>query len=288
MIYPKLSSYQFKNKFLYGVHKEEGMADLSKYFPWGSLKEAISAGGLNSLVEFSTKAEVTHDEFILKIPILDPEKIICVGVNFPNRNAEYNDGSDIPTYMSLFPRFGSSFVGHNESIIKPYESAQLDYEGEIAIIIGKKGRRISQNNAYKHIAALTLCNEGTVRDWTKHGKFNVTQGKNWDKSGSIGPWLIPFYDESQIENIKITTKINGEIRQQDVTSNMIFSVKQQIEYISTFTTLYPGDIIVTGTPTGSGARLNPPVFLKQGDVVEVSADGIGVLRNKIVDEKKIV
>ena len=287
-MYPKLSSYQFKNKFLYGVCKEDGMADLSKFFPWKSLKEAISEGGLNSLVEFSEKAKITHNEFIFKAPILEPEKIICVGVNFLNRNAEYKDGSNTPVYMSLFQRFRRSFVGHDEVIINPFETSQLDYEGEIAIIIGKKGRRIPEENAYEHIAALTLCNEGTVRDWTKHGKFNVTQGKNWDKSGSMGPWLIPFYKESQIENIKITTKVNGQIRQQDHTSNMIFSIKKQIEYISTFTTLVPGDIIVTGTPTGSGARLDPPVFLKEGDVVEVLADGLGVLRNKIEDEKKIV
>jgi len=169
-------------------------------------------------------------------------------------------------------------------LIRPPESSQLDYEGEIAVVIGKTGRRILEKNAYDHIVAITLCNEGTIRDWTRHGKFNVTQGKNWDNSGSMGPWIIPFYESSQLDDIKLTTKVNGEKRQEDITSNMIFSIKKQISYISTFTTLVPGDIIVTGTPTGSGARLDPPVFLKPGDVVEVFAEGIGTLINHIDDE----
>ena len=140
-------------------------------------------------------------------------------------------------------------------------------------------------NAYKHIAALTLCNEGTIRDWVRHAKFNVTQGKNWDKSGAIGPCIVPFIHDSQLDNARIITRVNGEVRQDDILSNMVFPVRREIEYISTFMTLEPGDIIVTGTPTGSGARLDPPQYLKPGDVVEVEVDGIGILRNTVEDEK---
>jgi len=149
---------------------------------------------------------------------------------------------------------------------------------------GKSGRRIAEADALSHIAALSLCNEGTIRDWVRHAKFNVTQGKNFDRSGSIGPWLVPFTDESQIADIRLETRVNGEVRQSDRTSRMIFSFRKIIAYVSTFTTLVPGDIIVTGTPTGAGARFDPPIWLKPGDVIEVEADGIGILRNTVEDE----
>jgi 2-keto-4-pentenoate hydratase/2-oxohepta-3-ene-1,7-dioic acid hydratase in catechol pathway len=135
-----------------------------------------------------------------------------------------------------------------------------------------------------HIAGISLCNEGTLRDWVRHAKFNVTQGKNFDSSGAIGPWMVAYKDESQIADIRLTTKVNGELRQEDRTSRMMFDFRYIINYISTFTTLAPGDIIVTGTPTGSGARLDPPVYLKPGDIIEVEAEGIGCLRNSVVDE----
>ena len=161
----------------------------------------------------------------------------------------------------------------------------LDYEGEVAIVIGKAGRRIAQKDAYDHIAALTLCNEGTIRDWVRHAKFNVTQGKNWDCSGAIGPWLVPFRDASLSWTMRGSiTRVNGEVRQDDVLSRMMHPIRREIEYISTFMTLQPGDIIVTGTPTGSGARLDPPQYLAPGDVVEVEVNGIGTLRNTVEDE----
>ena len=153
------------------------------------------------------------------------------------------------------------------------------------MIIGTGGHHIPEADALDHIAALTLCNEGTLRDWVRHAKFNVTQGKNFDRSGALGPWLVPFTHPAQITDIRLQTRVNGEIRQDDRTSRMIFPVARQIAYISTFTTLVPGDIIVTGTPTGAGARLDPPQFLKPGDVVEVEADGIGILRNTVQDEE---
>src|ERR1700740_1112348 len=151
------------------------------------------------------------------------------------------------------------------------------------MVMGKACRHISERTALDHIAAVTLCNEGTIRDWLRHAKFNVTQGKNFDSTGSLGPWLIPYVAEAQIADIRLTTRVNGEIRQDDRTSRRIFSFRYLINDTSTFPTLVPGDIIVTGTPTGAGARFDPPRYLKPGDVIEVEAEGIGTLRNGVVD-----
>ena len=283
----KFSTIRSNDAQLYGAVTDTGFISLSQEFPqWPTLKDVIACQGLAMLSTAAKSSAVTHPNgsFTYQMPIANGEKIICVGVNFPDRNAEYKDGTQAPANMSLFPRFSRGFVGHDQALIRPPESHQLDYEGEIAIVIGKSGRRISQADAYGHIAAITLCNEGTIRDWVRHAKFNVTQGKNWDKSGAMGPWLVSFTDASQLDNVRLTTHVNGELRQEDKTSRMIFSIRRQIEYISTFTTLMPGDIIVTGTPTGAGARFDPPIYLKPGDVVEVSAEGIGTLRNTIEDE----
>jgi 2-keto-4-pentenoate hydratase/2-oxohepta-3-ene-1,7-dioic acid hydratase in catechol pathway len=271
----------------WGVTAPGGVLSLSDRFPqWRSLRGVIEAKGIPTVLAAAQGQPASHAEgrFALDIPVPDAEKIICVGVNFPDRNAEYKDGQDAPPNMSLFPRFARSFTGAGQPLIRPPESVQLDYEGEIAVVIGKPGRRIPEADALSHIAALTLCNEGTIRDWVRHAKFNVTQGKNWDRSGSLGPWLVPFTDPAQILDVEITTRVNGQLRQQDRTSRMLFPVARQIAYISTFTTLVPGDIIVTGTPTGAGARQEPPVWLAPGDIVEIAVPGIGVLRNGVADE----
>jgi 2-keto-4-pentenoate hydratase/2-oxohepta-3-ene-1,7-dioic acid hydratase in catechol pathway len=214
-----------------------------------------------------------------------PEKIICVGVNFANRYAEYKDNSDEQKYPSLFCRAPNSLVGHGQPILRPPESPQLDYEGEIVIVVGKEGRRIPREKAFEHVAGLTLCNEGTIRDWVRHAKFNTTQGKNFDASGSIGPFLVTADEFDFARPLEITTRVNGEVRQHDTTANMIFDFAYQLNYISTFATLKPGDIIVTGTPTGAGARFDPPRWLVPGDTVEVEVPGIGLLRNQVEDEK---
>ena len=273
---------------LYGVERDDGFVALSPDFPqWKTLRNVIEAGALKQLAQAAQGRAATHapGSYTYDIPVPDPEKIICVGVNFPDRNAEYKDGQDAPPNMSLFIRFPRSFTGAGQPLIRPPETPQLDYEGEIAIVIGKGGRRIPRDDAYDHIAALTLCNEGTLRDWVRHAKFNVTQGKNWDRSGAMGPWLVPFTAPAQLDDVRLTTRVNGEIRQDDRTGRMLFPVRRQIAYISTFTTLVPGDIIVTGTPTGAGARLDPPQYLRPGDVVEVEAEGIGILRNIVEDER---
>ena len=283
----KFATIRSQGAVSYGAVTDAGVTALSQYFPqWATLKDVIAAQGLPALSAAIVGAAVSHPNgsFSYEMPVANCEKIICVGVNFPDRNAEYKDGSQAPSNMSLFPRFARGFVGHGEALVRPPESHQLDYEGEIAVVIGKQGRRISQADAYDHIAAITLCNEGTIRDWVRHAKFNVTQGKNWDNTGAMGPWLVPFTDAAQLDDVQLTTHVNGELRQEDRTSRMMFSIRRQIEYISTFTTLMPGDIIVTGTPTGAGARFDPPIYLKPGDVVEVAAEGIGTLRNTIEDE----
>ncbi|MGB1209007.1 MAG: fumarylacetoacetate hydrolase family protein [Paracoccaceae bacterium] len=269
----------------YGAVTDAGMIALDGAFPhWPTLLDAVQAGGLGALAEYAAGAAVTHTDFTYDMVLPNARRILCVGVNFPDRNAEYKDGSDQPKYMSLFPRFASGFTGHNRPLIRPPESHQLDYEGEVAIVIGTGGRRIAQADAYDHIAAMTICNEGTIRDWVRHAKFNVTQGKNWDKSAALGPWLVPFTKASQLDDARIITRVNGEVRQDDVLARMMHPIRREIEYISTFMKLQPGDIIVTGTPTGSGARLDPPQYLKPGDVVEVEVTGLGTLRNTIADE----
>ena len=281
----KFATYTTGGETFYGAATDEGMIALNSNFPqWPTLLDAVQSGGLADLEAASEGKPVSHSDFQYEMVLPNARRILCVGVNFPDRNAEYKDGSEQPKFMSLFPRFASGFTGHNRPLIRPPESPQLDYEGEVAIVIGKGGRRISQDDAYDHIAALTICNEGTIRDWVRHAKFNVTQGKNWDNSAALGPWLVPFKDAAQIDDARIITRVNGEVRQDDVLSRMMHPIRREIEYISTFMTLEPGDIIVTGTPTGSGARLDPPQYLKPGDVVEIEVNGVGTLRNTIEDE----
>lgn len=284
----KFVSYTIDDTPMWGATDGQNIVDLSpEMVQFGTLVDLFRANAQNQALELAQKLARSRDidGTKLDIPVPNPGKIICVGVNFPARNEEYKDGQDAPPNMSLFVRFPSSFTGHNLPLIRPKASHQLDYEGELAIVIGKGGRHISQAESLSHIAALTICNEGTIRDWVRHAKFNVTQGKNFDQSGAIGPWLVPFTDPQQLENAEIITRVNGEVRQQDNTSRMLFPIRKQIEYISTFTTLEPGDVIVTGTPTGAGARLDPPQYLKPGDKVEIEVSGIGTLINTIEDEQ---
>ena len=217
----------------------------------------------------------------LNLPLPDPGRIFCIGVNYMNRNEEYRDGAPPPKYPSVFMRSPPSLVAHGEALEIPPESEQLDYEGEIVLVIGKKGRRIPRERAMAHVAGLTIMNEGTIRDWVRHGKFNVTPGKNWDRSGSMGPWIETDLSALDPTDIRIETRVNGELRQSDSTANMAFPFARIIEYLSTFGTLMPGDLIATGTPTGAGARFEPPRWLRPGDVVEVSVRGVGTLSNPV-------
>lgn len=283
----KFATISIGGKLHWGLVCDDGFVDLgARETGFHSLKHVIEAGKLLPLAEKFATHSADHGlaDITYEIPISAPQKIICIGVNYPDRNEEYKDGQSAFQYPSIFLRFPTSFTGHEQNILRPPESVQLDYEGEVTLVIGKAGRRISEASALDHIAAVTLCNEGTLRDWLRHSKFNVTQGKNFDNSGSIGPWIIPYIDESQIADIRLTTKVNDDIRQDDRTSRMIFNFRFLISYVSRFATLMPGDIIVSGTPTGAGARFDPPIWLEPGDRVEVEADGIGVLRNSVADE----
>ena len=201
-----------------------------------------------------------------------------------SRNAEYKDGSEPPKYPSVFMRSRESLVGHNQMILDPPESSQLDYEGEIVLIIGKSGRRIPREEASNHIAGMTIMNEGSIRDYLRHAKFNVTQGKNFEASGSLGPWMVTKDEINPISCLEVITRVNGELRQNDTTDSLMFPFDYLISYLSTFYHLKPGDIIATGTPNGAGARFDPPKYLKEGDLVEVEVPGIGILSNKIISE----
>jgi 2-keto-4-pentenoate hydratase/2-oxohepta-3-ene-1,7-dioic acid hydratase in catechol pathway len=227
---------------------------------------------------------VSLSDVKLQRPIPFPEKIFCIGVNYGKRNEEYQDGSDAPKYPSMFVRTPDSLVAHGENIVRPPESERLDYEGEIVIVIGKAGRRIKPENVRDHIAGLTIMNEGTIRDWLRHGKFNVTQGKNFGASGSLGPWMVTADEFPDFNNLSVETRINGEVRQKDTTANMVFNFDYLLPYMSKFMEFKPGDIIATGTPTGAGTFFDPPKWLVPGDVIEVEVSGIGTLRNEVVDE----
>ena len=282
-----LISFIYEGSHRFGSLEGERVTDLSADFAdrFENLSAAANAGALDELFTAKGEATLSLDEVKLLAPLGAPGKIVCVGVNFPDRNAEYKDGQASQLNPSLFVRFPSGFVGHGDDLVRPPESEQLDYEGEIAIVVGRPGRRIAEADAWDHVAAVTLCNEGTIRDWVRHAKFNVTQGKNWDCSAAMGPSLLRFTGPDMLADIELTTRVNGELRQQDRTGRMIFSFTKIINYVSTFTALAPGDILICGTPTGAGARFDPPKWLRPGDVVEIAADGLGSLRNGVRDEE---
>ena len=271
----------------YGLVTDDGVVDagarLGSRLP--DLLSVLEQDALEELRGLSGAAvDYRLDEVTLLKPLVRPGKIVCVGVNYLGRNEEYKDGAEGPSYPSLFMRVPESFVAAREPLVRPPESAQLDYEGEVALVIGRAGRRISAHSAMAHVAGYTVCNEGTVRDWCRHGKFNVTAGKNFARSGSMGPFLVTK-DEVGDDPLRIVTRVNGEVRQDDTTDRMIFAMPRLIGYISTFCTLEPGDIIVTGTPTGAGVRFDPPRFLVAGDRVEVAVPRVGTLENRVVDEE---
>ncbi len=271
----------------YGAVTDDGVINLGARNPdLADLRAVLREDALGKMVQqidgASADASLADIDFLPTIP--NPEKIICIGVNYANRNAEYKDGSDLPEYPSVFMRTRESLVGHEQDILDPPESDQLDYEGEIVIVIGQAGRRIAAADAHRHIAGLTIMNEGSVRDYLRHAKFNVTQGKNFAGSGALGPWMVTSDELDPMGNLQVITRVNGEERQNDVTANLMFDFRYLISYLSTFYHLKPGDIIATGTPNGAGARFDPPKFLKPQDQVEVEVPGIGTLRNPVVAE----
>jgi 2-keto-4-pentenoate hydratase/2-oxohepta-3-ene-1,7-dioic acid hydratase in catechol pathway len=282
----RLLSFRAAGRECYGLVTDTGVVDLGARLPDPTLRALLER---DALAEAARVANGAPDDFALDDieflpPIPTPGKIFCIGVNYGERNAEYRDGSAAPQYPSVFMRTPESLVGHGQAILCPPESEQLDYEGEIVLVIGRGGRRIARERAFEHLAGLSLMNEGSVRDWLRHAKFNVTQGKNFERSGSFGPWIETAMANSADSPLHLTTQVNGELRQDDTTANLIFPFDYLISYLSTFAPLKPGDIIATGTPTGAGARFDPPKYLRAGDVVTVSVPGIGLLENRIEDE----
>ncbi len=283
----RLLSFKHKGAASWGAITDQGIVDLGARMAM-DLQTAIESDQLEKAKQLaaSESADIALDDIEYLPPIARPEKIACIGVNYANRNAEYKDGSEAPKFPSVFMRTPDSLTAHNQPLWRPPESDKLDYEGEIVVVIGKGGRRISEHNAYDHIAGLTIMNEGTLRDWVRHAKFNVTQGKNFVHSGAIGPWLVTAdeFSAADYEDMRVTTTVNGEERQNDTTASMMFPIKYIISYLSQFYLLKPGDVIATGTPNGAGARFDPPKYLAPGDIVEVSVRGIGTLSNGIIDE----
>jgi len=283
----KLASYKVRGRESFGAVIGEGVVDLKTRLSPGyaSVLELLRADALAAAraAIWGVRADFALNEVVLLPPVTQPEKILCIGINYASRNEDYGE-QETPKYPSMFYRAPGSLVAHGQPIVLPRESEQLDYEGEIALVIGRSGRRIAHGEALDHVAGVTLCNEGTIRDWLRHGKFNVTQGKNWDASGSIGPWIATADEIDLAKPLRLTVKVNGVVTQNDTTASMIKSFADVIAYVSTFMTLKPGDVLVTGTPVKLN-RGEPAVWLKAGDTVEVAVPEIGVLRNTVVAEE---
>jgi 2-keto-4-pentenoate hydratase/2-oxohepta-3-ene-1,7-dioic acid hydratase in catechol pathway len=284
----RLASFKVNGSPSYGAVTDSGIVDLARKLPtYPTLLDVFRAGAIGEARAVAAgAADHKLADVELLPPIMAPEKIICVGINYPERATEYKDRAAVqPKYPNLFVRFPGSLVGSGAPIVRPKVSEKFDYEGEIVLVIGREGRHIPQEQALSHIGGLTLGNEGSVRDWLRHGTLNVTQGKNFDNSGSLGPWVVPADDLDPARPLHLMTRVNGELRQDDTTDRLTWGFAWLINYISTFATLKPGDLIWTGTPTGAGGHQTPPNWLKPGDVVEVEVPEIGVLKNAVVDEK---
>jgi 2-keto-4-pentenoate hydratase/2-oxohepta-3-ene-1,7-dioic acid hydratase in catechol pathway len=283
----RLASFTIRGRPSYGAVIGDGIVDLRVRFGgrFASLLDLLRGHGLEEAKATiaGVRADYPVGDVTLLPPVTAPEKILCIGINYANRNKDYNE-AEIPKYPSMFFRVPGSLAGHGQAIVRPKVSEQFDYEGEIAIVIGLEGRHIAREAALAHVAGVTLCNEGSVRDWLRHGKFNVTQGKNFDASGSMGPWMVTADEIDLTKPLQLTVRVNGEITQDDTTANMIFSFADLIAYVTTFMTLKPGDFIVTGTPVKLGERPDPPRWLRRGDAVEITVPEIGTLRNDVVDE----
>jgi 2-keto-4-pentenoate hydratase/2-oxohepta-3-ene-1,7-dioic acid hydratase in catechol pathway len=284
-----LASYNVRGRSSFGVVAGDGIVDLkTRLAPrLQSVLDVLRADAVDEVkgMVAGVRPDFPLSEVELLPPVPGGEKILCIGVNYANRDAELTQagGNEQAKYPSMFFKPPNTLVGHNAPILRPPESEQLEYEGEIALVIGKTGRRIPKQRALDHVAGITMCNEGTIRDWIRHGRFNVTQGKAWDATGSIGPWMTTDVDLKK--PLHIVCKINGEVTQDDTSDHMIFGFIDILSYVSTFMTLKPGDIIATGTPIKIGQKPDERKWLKPGDVFEMTVPEIGTLRNTVKDEK---
>jgi len=278
----KLASFTRSGRRSWGVVDGDAIADLGTAGP-ATLKLALSRPDAIAAIRAATSgaprialADVTLD------PVLpDPDKILCVGLNYENHRKE--TGRDVVEHPTIFTRFANSQIGHNAPLIRPKCSTHLDFEGELALVIGKPGRHIAKDTAFDHIAGYACYNDGSVRDWQRH-TIQFTPGKNFMDTGAFGPYLVTPDEVGPLPDLKLQTRLNGQVVQDTRIGDMIFDIPTIIAYCSTFTQLEIGDVIVTGTPGGVGAKRTPPLWLKPGDVVEVEIDGVGLLRNPVADE----
>jgi 2-keto-4-pentenoate hydratase/2-oxohepta-3-ene-1,7-dioic acid hydratase in catechol pathway len=281
----KLLSFRVGGEATFGAVVNGRALDLKKSLngKYADLLAALQADALVELEEAASRGGPSYDlneiEFLPVIP--NPPKIICIGINYETHRSE--TGKDPSAKPWVFARFANSQVGHGQPLIAPLESKRFDYEGEIAVIIGKRGRRISQEASWEYIAGYAPYNDGSVRDWQRHTPQWVP-GKNFMGSGGFGPWMATRGEIPDNAELHLSTRLNGRELQRATSHEMIQSIPQLIEYCSTFTELEPGDVIVTGTPGGVGARQEPELFMKDGDIVEIEIAEIGVLRNPVKQE----
>ncbi len=279
----QLVSFRMGGEARFGVLAQEGIIDLSRRTGFSSLKAMIAADALDTARAIAEAA--SHDVALSEVTLLptipDPGKILCVGLNYHDHVVE--TGRALTDYPTLFTRFASTLVGHQGALVRPRVSEKFDYEGELAIVIGKSGRHIMAERAFDHIAGYAPFNDGSVRDWQGHTS-QFTPGKNFDASGGFGPALVTVDEVGDITRRTLITRLNGEVVQNASISLLITPIPQLIAYVSSFLTLEPGDVIVTGTPGGVGMKRNPPLYMKPGDVVEVEISGVGLLRNSVAAE----
>lgn len=276
----KLISYLHAGKPGFGIVKGQEVIALAGRTGEASLKESLVR--MDSLRAFANETpDLRLDELTYAPPIPNPDKILCIGINYQKHLEE--TGREQPKRPMIFTRFANTLVGHGQPMICPRASVQLDYEGELAFVIGKKGRHISEADALSYVAGYACFNDGSVRDWQLHTS-QFTPGKNFPGTGGFGPWLVTADEVPGIARATLATRLNGQEVQRTSTDDLIFGVPALISYISEFTELVPGDVVITGTPSGVGAFRKPPLWLKSGDVVEVEIEGIGVLRNPLAAE----
>jgi 2-keto-4-pentenoate hydratase/2-oxohepta-3-ene-1,7-dioic acid hydratase in catechol pathway len=279
----KLATFKTAQGASYGLVTGRGIVDLKRYLgnQYPDLKSLIAGGGFSEAAKHAGSSADYKESDVTWLPVIpNPDKILCVGLNYQDHVVE--TGRDNTEQPAIFIRLPESQVGHLQPIVRPRESKNLDFEAEIAVIIGTPGRRISQENAYRHVAGYSCYNDGSVRDWQRH-TVQWTAGKNFASTGGFGPWMVTADEIPPGTKLTLSCRLNGERMQHANTDQMIFKIPKIIEYVSAWTTLVPGDVIVTGTPGGVGARRTPPIWMKPGDKVEIEIDKVGILENSIAD-----
>ena len=280
----KLATFKTAQGASYGAVVGKGIVDLRRYLgnQYPDLKALIAADAIDQAKKHLSETPDYQASDITWLPVIpNPDKIVCVGLNYQDHVVETKrDNTEQP---AIFLRLPESQVGHKQPIVRPRESTDLDYEAEIAVIIGRPGRRISQKNAWDHIAGYSCYNDGSVRDWQRH-TIQWTAGKNFARTGGFGPWMVTADEIPPNTKMTLSCRLNGQQMQHATTEQMIFRIPKIIEYVSTWTTLVPGDVLVTGTPGGVGSRRTPPIWMKRGDKVEVEIDKVGILENTIGEE----